>query len=191
MLLRVTAAPHPEIIRRIEGRRAATVAKLVPWCSTAIFRYAVVILRADDDPAAALQGPYGTRRSNNSSRFRVATAQTLPGRCRCTAATARASRRCGCRCSGGLARPLTTTGDERDGTSCLESCCVAFDANHGYRVRSRSWRRFGRRSAVVTPDRGCGSRRSHEKCRCIDLHHGEAAGRGGNCDSPTIDSHIL
>jgi integrase len=52
----VTAAHLLEIIRRIEGRGAATVAVLVRQWGSAIFRYAVVTLRADTDPAAALQG---------------------------------------------------------------------------------------------------------------------------------------
>jgi len=52
----VTAAHLLEIVRRVEGRGAATVALLVrQWCS-AIFRYAVATLRADGDPAAALRG---------------------------------------------------------------------------------------------------------------------------------------
>src|SRR3546814_542610 len=53
---RVTAAHLLEIIRRIEGRGAATVALLVRQWSSAIFRYAVATLRADSDPAAALRG---------------------------------------------------------------------------------------------------------------------------------------
>ena len=52
----VTAAHLLEIIRRIEGRGAATVALLVRQWSSAIFRYAVATLRADSDPAAALRG---------------------------------------------------------------------------------------------------------------------------------------
>lgn len=52
----VTSAHLLEIVRRIEGRGAATVALLVrQWCS-AIFRYAVATLRADGDPASALRG---------------------------------------------------------------------------------------------------------------------------------------
>lgn len=52
----VTAAHLLEIIRRVEGRGAETVALLIrQWCS-AIFRYAVATLRADSDPAAALKG---------------------------------------------------------------------------------------------------------------------------------------
>jgi integrase len=51
----VTAAHLLEIVRRIEGRGAETIALLVrQWCS-AIFRYAVGTLRADSDPAAALK----------------------------------------------------------------------------------------------------------------------------------------
>jgi integrase len=52
----VTAAHLLEIIRRIEGRGAETVALLVRQWSSAIFRYAVATLRADGDPAAALRG---------------------------------------------------------------------------------------------------------------------------------------
>jgi len=53
---RVTAAHLLEIVRRVEGRGAETVALLVrQWCS-AVFRYAVATLRADGDPAAALKG---------------------------------------------------------------------------------------------------------------------------------------
>lgn len=52
----VTAAHLLQILNRIEGRGAETVALLVrQWCS-AIFRYAVATLRADSDPAAALKG---------------------------------------------------------------------------------------------------------------------------------------
>jgi integrase len=52
----LTAAHLLEIVRRIEGRGAETVALLVrQWCS-AVFRYAVATLRADGDPAAALRG---------------------------------------------------------------------------------------------------------------------------------------
>lgn len=52
----VSAAHLLEIIRRIEGRGAETVALLVRQWSSAIFRYAVATLRADVDPAAALKG---------------------------------------------------------------------------------------------------------------------------------------
>ncbi|MCX6846048.1 MAG: tyrosine-type recombinase/integrase [Verrucomicrobia bacterium] len=52
----VTAAHLLEVIRKIEGRGAATVAVLVRQWSSAIFRYAVATLRADGDPAAALRG---------------------------------------------------------------------------------------------------------------------------------------
>lgn len=52
----VTAAHLLEIIRRIEGRGASTVALLVRQWSSAIFRYAVATLRAESDPAAALRG---------------------------------------------------------------------------------------------------------------------------------------
>jgi len=52
----VTAAHLLEILHRIEGRGAATVALLVRQWSSAIFRYAVSTLRAENDPAAALKG---------------------------------------------------------------------------------------------------------------------------------------
>lgn len=52
----VTAAHLLEIVRRVEGRGAATVALLVRQWASAIFRYAVATLRADVDPAAALKG---------------------------------------------------------------------------------------------------------------------------------------
>ncbi|WP_204368345.1 tyrosine-type recombinase/integrase [Xanthomonas phaseoli] len=52
----VTAAHLLEIIRRVEQRGASTVALLVRQWSSAIFRYAVATLRADNDPAAALRG---------------------------------------------------------------------------------------------------------------------------------------
>lgn len=52
----VTAAHLLEIVKRIEGRGAETVALLVRQWASAIFRYAVATLRADGDPAAALKG---------------------------------------------------------------------------------------------------------------------------------------
>lgn len=52
----VTAAHLLEIVRRVEGRGAETVALLVRQWASAIFRYAVATLRADADPAAALKG---------------------------------------------------------------------------------------------------------------------------------------
>jgi integrase len=52
----VTAAHLLEIMRRLEGRGATTVALLVRQWTSAIFRYAVATLRADSDPAAALKG---------------------------------------------------------------------------------------------------------------------------------------
>jgi integrase len=52
----VTAAHLLDIVRRVEGRGAETVAlNIRQWCS-AIFRYAVSTLRADTDPAASLKG---------------------------------------------------------------------------------------------------------------------------------------
>ncbi len=52
----VTAAHLLAIIQRIESRNASTVALLVRQWTSAIFRYAVATLRADNDPAAALRG---------------------------------------------------------------------------------------------------------------------------------------
>jgi integrase len=52
----VTSAHLLEILRRLEGRGAETVALLVRQWTSAIFRYAVATLRADTDPAAALKG---------------------------------------------------------------------------------------------------------------------------------------
>lgn len=52
----VTAAHLLEILHRVEGRGAATVAVLLRQWASAIFRYAVATLRADSDPAAALRG---------------------------------------------------------------------------------------------------------------------------------------
>ncbi len=52
----VTAAHLLEIMRRVEGRGAETMAVLLRQWASAIFRYAVATLRADSDPAAALKG---------------------------------------------------------------------------------------------------------------------------------------
>ena len=52
----VTAAHLLELVRRVEGRGAKTVALLLRQWSSTIFRYAVATLRADSDPAAALKG---------------------------------------------------------------------------------------------------------------------------------------
>ncbi len=52
----ITAAHLLEILRRVEGRGAETVALLLRQWTSAIFRYAVATLRADGDPAAALKG---------------------------------------------------------------------------------------------------------------------------------------
>jgi Arm DNA-binding domain len=52
----VTAAHLLEVMHRVEGRGAATVALLLRQWSSAIFRYAVATLRADADPAVALKG---------------------------------------------------------------------------------------------------------------------------------------
>ena len=52
----VTAAHLLAIVRRAEERGAETVALMVRQWTSAIFRYAVSTLRADNDPAAALKG---------------------------------------------------------------------------------------------------------------------------------------
>ena len=52
----VTAAHLLAVIKRVEERGAQTVALLVRQWSSAIFRYAIATLRADNDPAAALRG---------------------------------------------------------------------------------------------------------------------------------------
>ena len=52
----VTAAHLLEIVKRIEKRGAETVALMVRQWASAIFRYGVATLRADNDPAAALKG---------------------------------------------------------------------------------------------------------------------------------------
>ncbi|MDT8383923.1 MAG: tyrosine-type recombinase/integrase [Gammaproteobacteria bacterium] len=52
----VTAAHILEVVRRVEGRGAGSVALLARQWTSAIFRYAVATLRADADPAAALKG---------------------------------------------------------------------------------------------------------------------------------------
>ncbi|MSQ54905.1 MAG: DUF4102 domain-containing protein [Betaproteobacteria bacterium] len=52
----VSAAHLLEILKRLETRKAPTMAILLRQWSSAIFRYAVSTLRADADPAAALKG---------------------------------------------------------------------------------------------------------------------------------------
>lgn len=52
----VSAAHLLEIVRRVEGRGAETVALQIRQWASAIFRYAVATLRADSDPATALKG---------------------------------------------------------------------------------------------------------------------------------------
>lgn len=52
----VSAAHLLEIIRRVEGRGASSIAALIRQWSSAIFRYAVATSRAETDPAAALKG---------------------------------------------------------------------------------------------------------------------------------------
>ncbi|GAB3781346.1 tyrosine-type recombinase/integrase [Dyella agri] len=52
----VTAGHLLEIVRRVDARGATTIALLIRQWSSAIFRYAVATLRADNDPAAALRG---------------------------------------------------------------------------------------------------------------------------------------
>ncbi len=52
----VKAAHLLAILKRVAGRGAPSIALLIRQWSSAIFRYAVVTLRADHDPAAALKG---------------------------------------------------------------------------------------------------------------------------------------
>jgi len=63
---KVTAAHLLEILQAMEKRGAETYAlQLRQWCS-AIFRHAVVTLRADADPAAALKGAIHRPKVNHS-----------------------------------------------------------------------------------------------------------------------------
>ena len=62
----VTAAHLLEIVRRVEGRGANTVALLLRQWSSAIFRYSVATLRADVDPAAALKGAISRPKTEHS-----------------------------------------------------------------------------------------------------------------------------
>ena len=63
---KVTAAHLLEILQEMEKRGAETYAmQLRQWCS-AIFRHAVVTLRADGDPAAALKGALSRPQVNHS-----------------------------------------------------------------------------------------------------------------------------
>lgn len=67
----VTAAHLLEILQAMEKRGAETYAlQLRQWCS-AIFRYAVVTLRADADPAAALKGAIHRPQINHSKAMSV------------------------------------------------------------------------------------------------------------------------
>ena len=52
----VRAAHLLGVLKEVEGRGAPSIAILVRQWSSAIFRYAVVNLRADNDPAASLRG---------------------------------------------------------------------------------------------------------------------------------------
>ena len=67
----VTAAHLLEILQAMERRGAETYAlQLRQWCS-AIFRYAVVTLRADTDPASALKGAVHRPKINHSDPMSV------------------------------------------------------------------------------------------------------------------------
>lgn len=69
----VTAAHLLEILQAMEKRGAETYAlQLRQWCS-AIFRYAVVTLRADADPAAALKGAIHRPQVSHSKAMSVDT----------------------------------------------------------------------------------------------------------------------
>ena len=64
-----------EIVRRVEGRGAETVALMLRQWSSAVFRYAVATLRADMDPAAALKGaihPPKTKHAKPLTRSQIA-----------------------------------------------------------------------------------------------------------------------
>ncbi|MFD1040821.1 tyrosine-type recombinase/integrase [Pseudoxanthomonas kaohsiungensis] len=72
----VQAAHLLAILKRVEKRGAPTIAILIRQWSSAIFRYAVVTLRADHDPAAALKGAV----TKPKTRHKRALAQSeLPG----------------------------------------------------------------------------------------------------------------
>jgi integrase len=62
----VTAAQVLEIMRRVEARDASTFAHLIRQWTSAIFCYAVTTLRAQTDPAAALKGAVGRKRTRHS-----------------------------------------------------------------------------------------------------------------------------
>lgn len=63
----VTAADLLGILQRVEGRGASAIAHLIrQWCS-AVFRYAVVTLRAEHDPASALRGAVVRKKVRHST----------------------------------------------------------------------------------------------------------------------------
>lgn len=69
----VTAAHLLDILQTMEKRGAVTYSLLLrQWCS-AVFRYAVVTLRADADPAAALKGAIRRPKVNHSKPMPVET----------------------------------------------------------------------------------------------------------------------
>lgn len=69
----VTAAHLLDILQTMEKRGAVTYSLLLrQWCS-AVFRYAVVTLRADADPAAALKGAIRRPKVNHSKPMSVET----------------------------------------------------------------------------------------------------------------------
>lgn len=63
----ITAAQVLEIITQMDKRGATTLALMVRQWISSVFRYGVVTLRADADPAAAVQGAI-TRKAINHSR---------------------------------------------------------------------------------------------------------------------------
>ncbi len=65
-LSQVTAADILEILRRVDGRGANAFAHLIRQWSSAIFRYGVATLRAQYDPAAALQGAIVRKKARHS-----------------------------------------------------------------------------------------------------------------------------
>lgn len=62
----ITAAQILDILRKMDGRGATTLALQVRQWISAVFRYGVATLRADADPAAALKGAIQRKEINHS-----------------------------------------------------------------------------------------------------------------------------
>lgn len=73
----VTAADLLAILQRVDGRGANTIAYLIRQWSSAIFRYAVATLRAQYDPAAALQGAIVHKKVKHSRALSKSELQAL------------------------------------------------------------------------------------------------------------------